>query len=644
MSDGPAREPDPRTSRFRVGFRVSITTLFVLTVLVVGLTLVYFSFERATSISRSAAGAFVDRVAAHAADRIGAYIGGVGRLVDVIAQLPSVRTAAVADNQRLYALFAAMLRETPQIYALYSGYDDGDFLEMDLIARASPAVREAMNPPAGAAFRLVTITHTGDVRTQTTRFLSDTLSTVGERREPATYDPRQRPWYENVAPGSGARVTGPYLFGSGQLGYTLRAAVDGERRGIAAGDILLGDIEQFLRDQRLGETGVVFVFDDSGRIVGHPRMSNLLKQDAGRVELPYLNDPDVVDVRGPLAVWRRGGPAQQFFTIGDRTYVVAFRVVPSDSPVGINIAVVAPLDEFFGEIEAARLDLIEIALAFVAAILPFAFLFGWMLSKSLRKLAAQTDRIQRFELQEDTGRIHSVIREIDDLGRSVATMRTVVRAFSSFVPKRLVQQLVETGDAFRLGGARREVTIMFTDIKDFTGITEDADPEQVMIQTSRYLAALSEAVMANGGTVDKFVGDAVMAIWNAPSDDADHVAHACAAALACREANRRLNEAFEREGLPAFYTRFGLNTGVAVVGNIGSPDRMNYTVLGATVNLAARLEPLNKEYGTEILVSEAIERRVRDRFTFRFVAAVTPKGFDDSVEVYELVGEKPKRA
>jgi adenylate cyclase len=177
---------------------------------------------------------------------------------------------------------------------------------------------------------------------------------------------------------------------------------------------------------------------------------------------------------------------------------------------------------------------------------------------------------------------------------------------------------------------------MFTDLANFTQITENADPEKVMLYTSRYLAALSDAVMANGGTVDKFVGDAVMAIWNAPADDPDHVVHACAGALACREANRALNEAFAREGWPPYRTRFGLHTGDAVVGNIGSADRMNYTVLGATVNLAARLEPLNKDYGTEILVSHAVAERASARFAFRFVDTVRPKGFEDSVRIFEL--------
>jgi adenylate cyclase len=171
---------------------------------------------------------------------------------------------------------------------------------------------------------------------------------------------------------------------------------------------------------------------------------------------------------------------------------------------------------------------------------------------------------------------------------------------------------------------------------NFTEITEKADPARVMRYTSRYFAAMSREIMNHSGTVDKFIGDAIMAIWNAPADDPDHAANACAAALAFQRANDRLNEQFEQESWPLYRTRIGLHTGGAVVGNIGSEDRMNYTALGATVNLAARLEGLNKNYGTSILVSSALKERAGPRFCFRSVDRISPKGFAEAFEIYEL--------
>ena len=295
----------------------------------------------------------------------------------------------------------------------------------------------------------------------------------------------------------------------------------------------------------------------------------------------------------------------------------------------------APLDEFFATVLAQRQFLFLITLAFVAAALPPVFWLGSMLSRSIRAIATETDRIQRFEPGDATAR-HSIIQEIDDLGRSVLTMRKVVETFSSFVPKRLVQQLIETGTPLTLGGVRREVTILFTDVTDFTAITERADPERVMLYTSNYFAVLSQAIMTTKGTIDKFIGDAVMAIWNAPAADADHVINGCTAILACLAATKGLNEQFEREQWPPYKTRFGMHVGNVVVGNIGSADRMNYTVLGASVNLAARIEALNNIYGTTALVSEPIKQRAEAYFLFRSVDRISLKGFEEKFPIFEL--------
>jgi hypothetical protein len=139
------------------------------------------------------------------------------------------------------------------------------------------------------------------------------------------------------------------------------------------------------------------------------------------------------------------------------------------------------------------------------------------------------------------------------------------------------------------------------------------------------------------GTVDKFIGDSVMVFWNAPHLQLDHVERACRAALAAKAASEALNTQFEAEGLPPFAVRLGIHFGDAVVGNVGSAERMNYTALGNSVNLAARLEGLNKEYGTTILVSEAVRNRVEHCFRFKAVASVIAKGMTTETQVYELV-------
>ena len=159
-----------------------------------------------------------------------------------------------------------------------------------------------------------------------------------------------------------------------------------------------------------------------------------------------------------------------------------------------------------------------------------------------------------------------------------------------------------------------------------------------MQQTSRYFSVMTEAFLAEGGTVDKFIGDAIMVFWNAPHPQPDHVTRACRAALAAKAAGDRLNSEFEAEGLPRFRTRFGIHVGEAVVGNVGSTERMNYTALGNTVNLAARLEGLNKQVGTTILASEDVYLRVHDQFTFRAFDAVVAKGMTKETRIFELVG------
>jgi len=634
-----------RTSRgqrpLRIGFRTSIITVFVAVVLVVGLTLVWLSFERVSLITRTAAAGFIEKVAQLGAEHIDAQFKNVRDSLEILGGIPSVQEADIEDNARLYGLMASMLRSNPQLFNLYVGYEDGSFLEMDAIDRAKPAFRASLKVDEDAVFRLVVISRTGNAK-PVTRFLSENLIEVAQAEGPNSYDPRTRQWYIEAFKNDQTLLTGPYVFyATGEAGYTLRMPLREGRRGVLAGDILLAGLEDMLKQQQLGASGLAFLFDDAGRIVGHPEMGRLMHEMPERGnDLPKVDAIKLSGLGPAIGAWRKSGGAQQFFEDGaGHDYVAAFHRIETAGNANIRLAVVARLDEFFSTIIAERRTLFAIAIAFVAAMLPLAFALGSMLAGSLRELARQTDEIQHFRLT-DRPRFASMINEIDELGHSVFTMRTVVRSFASFIPRPIVRQLIESGTELKLGGTRREITVLFTDVENFTAKTEKADPSDVMIHTSRYFAGMSDAIMSYHGTVDKFIGDAVMAFWNAPAEDPEHVANGCRAVLECLRKNGELNRAFKEEHWPPYFTRFGLHVGEAVVGNIGSSDRMNYTALGATINLAARLEGLNKNYGTQVLVTEAVRMRTQSAFIFRSVDQIAPKGFAEPVSIHELIGSR----
>jgi adenylate cyclase len=189
-----------------------------------------------------------------------------------------------------------------------------------------------------------------------------------------------------------------------------------------------------------------------------------------------------------------------------------------------------------------------------------------------------------------------------------------------------------------LGGEILDVTLLFTDIKDFTSLSEQLSPNELARVLGQYLQVMTAAIHSTHGTIDKYIGDAIMAVWNTPTPCPDHAQRACEAALACQEAEQRLYASPEWEGRPPLHTRFGIHRDRVMVGHFGAPDRMSFTALGDGVNLASRLEGLNKQYGTTILVSEAVREDAQEAFAFRLVDVVAVKGRTRGVRVYELLG------
>ncbi len=219
--------------------------------------------------------------------------------------------------------------------------------------------------------------------------------------------------------------------------------------------------------------------------------------------------------------------------------------------------------------------------------------------------------------------------------------KEITRVFSLYVTPQVVNYLIAHPERINLGGERRELTLMFTDLAGFTTFSEELSPERVTHLLNRHFTSMTDVVLEHGGTVVQFIGDAIMAFWGAPLDDDDKAYRAVSAAIAMQKAMAVLREDFAKEGLPPIRMRIGIHSGSAVVGNLGSAKRFGYTAVGDDVNLAARLEGINKLYGTNIMVSSDTAQQINGRIALRPVDRVIVKGKSQAVEVFTPC-ENPK--
>ena len=213
--------------------------------------------------------------------------------------------------------------------------------------------------------------------------------------------------------------------------------------------------------------------------------------------------------------------------------------------------------------------------------------------------------------------------------------RYIKRAFSQYLHPTVIEQLVSNPERLRLGGEKRELSIFFSDLAGFTGMSERLDPERLTLLLNEYLSAMTDIILDSGGTIDKYEGDAIIAFWNAPLAQADHAARTVQAALRCQERLAGLRPDFKARFDCDLFLRIGVNTGPVVVGNLGSAQRFDYSILGDNANVAARLEGVNKEFGTEILISEACRRQLPKEVKVREIGRVGVVGRKEPITVFE---------
>ena len=409
---------------------------------------------------------------------------------------------------------------------------------------------------------------------------------------------------------------------------------------------IMSDTIDRLGDGAAAEGHDVFICDADGRLVtrldGHDPYE--LVDEAGKP------DPDgdlrvvpaVVPARiaAALSLAKAGAKGASRVVAGGEPTFVTLRPVAEGRAQQWLVGIAVPERAYVGPLLAARDRLLMLLAGVVGAIAAVGLLGARTVGRGVGALVASTEAMQRFSFAPTPAARPSPFAEIRTAQQSVERAKTALRAMVKYVPVGLVRRLYESGRDPVLGAELMDVSLMFTDIEGFTTHAESLTPARLAEALGRYLEAATVAVEATGGTVDKYIGDALMVIWNAPTPVAAHARAACDAALACARATAAVAESgwWRAEGLPPWRTRFGLHAARVLVGHFGAPDRLSYTAMGDGVNLAARLEGLNKAYGTTILASEDLRAQAGERFAFRLVDRVAVKGKSRGVAVYELLG------
>jgi len=446
---------------------------------------------------------------------------------------------------------------------------------------------------------------------------------------PGEFDSRKRPWFQTAVEAGGTVWNPPYDFVGGGRGVGAALAVrdaGGALLGVAFVDFTLESISAFL-DRLEAQTG--------GGALVYLKTGELLAKSSAGVPAEVLERLGGMMADPEKTAGLEGGGQPVFDEVrhGGGSSIVAMRGVELEGGASGVCAVVFDRKKTFGAVESQVARSSAAAAVVFVLSLVLAFFTARRLSRPLQSLTREMEKIGRFEL-DAVAPTASSIKEVGILSRAVESGRNNLKSFSHYVPADIVHGLVESGAVAERGGERRGVSVVFCDIEGFTGYAEKTTPEQAVETLGGVFEVFGRAIHRNGGVIDKFLGDGLMALFNAPSPLEGHQAAACRAAL---EAVGGLGKAGRDGYVPR--VRVGLHCGEALVGNVGTSDRFSYTAIGDCVNLASRLEGMNKFYRTSVIASAAVRRAAGDaEFVWRPLDRVAVVGRKEPLEIFELAG------
>lgn len=548
------------------------------------------------------------------------------------------------NNKQLTRYLINGLKKIPFCMNVYIATDTGKFFYIGRRDKFLPGEQSSK----GYAYSADVITNNTDGSSiQEEYFFNDQGDVVVSDKShfsSVVYDPTKRNWYQRATEEMQGVWIDAYPFRVGQgdyhvgITYAEPLMLNGNKpQGAVAADVLLKHIESVMANDSINAKQIIF--NTKGQILASNLGIPSVTVESNSLHFESMDKLNSITEKA-FKIYEATQISRTLVEdeYGDN-YIVDVNKFP-DQYFGDWLSLTyLPLNAFMTDVnQQQKLTLMICSIILLLSIIIIS-LFARRIVQPILKLGQQANAIRDFDLSpKDT--ITSDITELVEMQTDINNMRTSLQVFAHYVPKDLVKKLIDKGKAVHIGGHSKCLSILFCDIISFTTATEKSPPEQTVKQLCDFYQGLTDVMTANEGCIDKFIGDAIMAFWNAPGNDRNHALHASVSALLCHKKLSVMNREWQFEKKPPFEACFGVHTGDVILGNMGSTDRINYTIIGDAVNLCSRIQDLGRFYGVKVLISEDTFLAIREKAIVRPIDIVVVKGRTQNITIYELVALK----
>ena len=646
QSNALVADASPSLPQKNINIRITISIIFLALIVPLFLGFISYSYKNNYEIFKDNAKLLMGR----ANDE---FVSNLMNLISPVANSVQVTARLIEDNPEVYRqekmnnyLLANLLTD-PNIVSYTISGNDGYLREIQRVKGGLPVGDRVT--PEGANFVSWVMSKNRDQKLQSTfTFFKRNGDVVSRFDSPANYDAKSKSFYKEIQTKFDAGVTDevviedPFLTPNSKqivISTSYPLVTKDSLQGVVSAQIMMKNISDFLLNHKVSQSSETYIIDNTGNIIAYPAGTNIYSNSQDSISLKKISSIEDSPASIAQAIHSESNKKEFEFNFpkNNQIYLAAYREFPSSFGRPWEVLTVAPINDFLVEFESSNYKLFFGGLIAFLVVAFLSFYFSKMISKPLELLAYEIQHLMEFKLEKDIS-ISSKIFEIRLLSQSIARLKNTLSAFTSYVPRDLVNDLLGSGKPIQLGGESRYLTIFFSDLKDFSALSEITPSRELLLRVSSYLELFTYAIKEEKGTIDKFIGDSVMAFWGAPLLEQNHAYHACVAAVKSQRRMKLLNDVLLAEEKPPLIARIGIHSDAVLVGNIGSSERLSYTVMGDGVNVASRLEGINKDYDTRICVSHSLFKEAGERLWVRPIDTITVKGRKGEILIYELVG------